>query len=61
MVISVCCRDKVYTYCTNDNHMCYMCYRCDNECDTISSIGHGEGMDNDSGITDETTTNAVTG
>lgn len=49
MVISLCCKEKVYTYCANEGEMHYMCYRCDMPCGTMALLDyHGE-MANDTG------------
>ncbi len=59
MIISSCCKEKVYTYCANHGDMHYMCYRCDMECDTLSLMDyHGEAV-NDTGRQAET--QAITG
>jgi hypothetical protein len=47
MIKSGCCKENVYYFDANDGLMCYMCYRCDNECDIISLIEHDERISHD--------------
>ena len=51
MVISLCCKDKVYTYCVNEGQMFYACCNCLNDCETLSCVEHDEGMPYDAGST----------
>jgi hypothetical protein len=53
MVISTCCKEKVYTYCANHGDMHYMCYRCDMECSTIALMEY-QGAMHDTGRETET-------
>lgn len=50
MVHSQCCKEKVYSYSIDDGVMVNMCYRCNNECDTICLIEHDERNSHDTGI-----------
>jgi hypothetical protein len=59
MVISTCCRDRVYSWSANDMGEYYMCYRCDRPCDTMALVDHHGVMNNDTGRKDEA--KAITG
>lgn len=49
MVISLCCKDKVYTTCANEGIMYYMCYKCDCSCETMFLAEEDEGTHYDTG------------
>jgi hypothetical protein len=49
MVISCCCKDKVYSYCINEGASFYVCCKCERDCDTMSLVDHEEGVVHDTG------------
>lgn len=56
MVISRCCRDKVYVYSANEGASFYMCYKCDQDCETMFHEEHEEGSQDDAGRESQTET-----
>lgn len=38
MIVSRCCKEKVWIYCGNEGNSFYVCERCDLACDTMTPL-----------------------